>query len=94
MADYTLFNSLLLLGQQFEEKAQQHIINYYKNKNKEVQLLNICNYDFQLSNLDKYEVKYDRIAVKTNNIFVEVMQFNKESGLLPSESKILYFCYQ
>ncbi len=71
MAEYTLFNSLLLLGQQFEDKAQQQIINYYKNKNKDVQILNICNsskYDFQLSNLDKYEVKYDRIAVKTNNI--------------------------
>jgi hypothetical protein len=94
MAEYTLFNSLLLLGQQFEDKAQQQIINYYKSKNKDLQILNICSsskYDFQLSNLDKYEVKYDRIAVKTNNIFVEVMQFNKNSGLLLSEAKYYIF---
>ena len=69
MAEYTLFNSLLLLGQQFEDKAQQQIISYYQNNDKDVQILNICSsskYDFQWSNLDKYEVKYDRIAVKTN----------------------------
>jgi hypothetical protein len=91
---YSNFKELLILGQQFEIKAQQQIINYYKSKNKEVQILNTCNdnkYDFQLTTLDKYEVKYDRIAVKTRNIFVEVMQFNKSSGLLISEAKYYIF---
>ena len=46
---------------------------------------------FQLSNFDKYEVKYDRIAIKTNNIFVEAIQFNKISGLFLSEAKYYIF---
>ena len=40
-----------------------------------------------LSNDDKYEAKFDRLAHKTNNIFIEVIQFGKNSGLLVTEAK-------
>jgi len=44
-----------------------------------------------LSNGDAYEIKIDRLACKTNNIFVEIIQFNTNSGLLITEAKYYVF---
>lgn len=65
----------------FEKQAQERIIKYYNN---EYSLLNECknsNYDFELSNNIKYEVKTDFKAVKTTNFFIEYIQFNRPSGI-------------
>jgi hypothetical protein len=47
---YSNFKELLILGQQFEIKAQQQIINYYKSKNKDGHILNTCKSNNMTSN--------------------------------------------
>jgi hypothetical protein len=86
-SSYDKFKILLKIGNAVDLIAQQRILNYYDNK---YTISNTCNnnqYDFMLSNNDKYEVKFDRLAHKTNNIFIEVIQFGKNSGLLVTEAK-------
>jgi hypothetical protein len=91
MTAYNNFKLLLKIGQAIELKAQQKLLAYYHNKYTITETCNNYRYDFMLSNGDAYEVKFDRLACKTNNIFVEVIQFNKNSGLLTTEAKYYIF---
>jgi hypothetical protein len=91
MTSYDKFNILLKIGQAIEIKAQQKILSYYDNKYTITEICNNYRYDFMLSNGDAYEIKFDRLACKTNNIFVEVIQFNKNSGLLTTKAKYYVF---
>jgi len=75
------FKPKLDIGLFWEHQAQKRIIKYYNNNYK---LKNECknnNYDFELTNNTKYEIKADVKAVKTNNIFIEFLQFGKPSGI-------------
>lgn len=89
-----VFLKKLSIGELYEDLAQKQIIKYYENKNKVVEVLNICcnnKYDFELTNRDKYEVKADIMALKTNNIFVEFIQFNKPSNIEVTKAKYYIF---
>jgi hypothetical protein len=69
------------VGEFYEEKALTEILKFYKNK---YELKNICKskeYDFELTNDIKYEVKTDLKACFTNNIAIEYLQFNIASGI-------------
>ncbi len=79
------------IGQAIEIKAQQKILSFYENKDTIADTCSNYRYDFKLSNGDTYEIKFDRLACKTNNIFVEVIQPNKNSGLLTTEAKYYIF---
>lgn len=71
----------LILGKFWEDQAQERIIKYLNNKFK---IKNICDtneYDFELTNNSKYEIKCDLKANETNNIFIEYLQFGKPSGI-------------
>jgi hypothetical protein len=91
MATYDKFKFLLKIGQAIELKTQQKILSYHDNKYTITETCNNYRYDFKLSNGDTYEIKFDRLSCKTNNIFVEVLQFNKNSGLLTTEAKYYVF---
>ena len=74
------------IGLYYEKLAQKQIIKYYKN---EYYVKNTCNnneYDFELSNDVKYEIKADIKSVLTSNIFIEFIQFNKPSGIEVSQA--------
>lgn len=63
------YNELLKLGQEKEEEAQKLIKNI--DKVEIIEINNDFRYDFKTSNNKTYEVKYDRKAPKTGNIFIE-----------------------
>jgi hypothetical protein len=94
MTSYDKFNILLKIGQAIELKAKNKILAYYDNKYTIRETCDNYRYDFMLSNGDTYEIKFDRLACKTNNIFVEVIQFNKNSGLLTTEAKYYIFAIE
>jgi hypothetical protein len=76
-----VFLKQLKIGQIWEQAAIERIIKYYHDI---YYLLKTCNshkYDFKLSNKQKYEVKADLLGKKTNNIFIEYLQFGKFSGI-------------
>ena len=71
----------LEIGKYWEIQAQKRIIKYF---NEQYIIKNTCNdnnYDFELTNNIKYEVKTDIRATLTNNIFIEFLQFGKHSGI-------------
>ena len=75
------------IGNYYEKQAQKQIIKYFNNI---YYVLNSCNnneYDFELSNDMKYEVKADIMAVKTNNIYMEFISFNKPSGIYTTKAE-------
>jgi len=86
------FNELLNLGRYFEDMAIEKVIMYHNLKDDT--LINKNNniyYDFEIENIGdidnvKYEVKTDIKAVETNNIFVEFMSNNRDSGINKSMS--------
>ena len=78
---YNRFLQDLEIGQQFEEKARYKIIKYYNNQYKVIEICDDFRYDFKLSNGKCYEVKYDKSSMKTGNIFIEFIAFNKSSGI-------------
>jgi hypothetical protein len=71
----------LKIGQIWEKQAIAKINEYYDNKFVLLHTLNTNEYDFKLSNNIKYEVKFDGYSLKTGNIFIEFLQFNKDSGI-------------
>ena len=75
------FQKDLSIGQKYEVIAQDRIIKYYENNLKVSETCNDFRYDFKLSNNFTYEVKYERSSLKTNNIFLEYIAFQKPSGI-------------
>ena len=75
------FQKDLAVGQKFEIIAQNRIIEYYENNLKVIEMCNDYRYDFKLSNDLTYEVKYERSSLKTNNVFMEYIAFQKPSGI-------------
>ena len=78
---YSQFKKDLQVGQKYEVIAQDRIIKYYENNLKVIETCNDYRYDFKLSNDFTYEVKYERTSLKTNNIFLEYIAFQKPSGI-------------
>ena len=82
---YSNFRIQLAIGQRWERVASTKLIQYYKSKHaKEYTVLSTNNdnrYDFILSNNRSYEVKYDNMAAKTNNVFIEFEGYGKPSGI-------------
>ena len=83
---YDFFKEQLAIGKLYETKAQSQLIQYYKNKYVVVSECNDNKYDFVMSNGKAYEVKADLIASKTGYIFIENVQYNKESGIETTEA--------
>ena len=75
------FKADLEVGQKYELLAQENIIRYYGNKYQVVEVCNDFKYDFMLSNDMTYEVKFERCSLKTNNVFIEFIAFDKISGI-------------
>jgi hypothetical protein len=63
------YNELLKIGQEKEGEAQKLIKNI--DKVEIIEVNNDFKFDFKTSNNKTYEVKYDRKAPKTGNIFIE-----------------------
>jgi len=78
---YKQFRIDLALGLKFESLAQKQIMEHLENKYKVINTYDTFEYDFQLSNGLFYEVKYERMSLKTNNVFIEFESFNKSSGI-------------
>ena len=78
MSDYFNFQKCLKIGQVFEKKAQQKIMNYYKNKYHVVHENDTYEYDFMLSNDKYYEVKYCSSLI----LFLETYSNHSGSSLL------------
>jgi hypothetical protein len=78
---YSQFKKDLSIGQKYEVIAQDRIIEYYENKLKVIETCDNYKYDFRLSNDFTYEVKFERSSLKTNNIFLEYIAFQKPSGI-------------
>ena len=76
----------LKLGQFYEQKAITKIKEYYDNKFLLLHTSNTNQYDFMLSNNLKYEVKFDGSSINTGNIFIEFLQFNKDSGITTTKA--------
>jgi hypothetical protein len=84
MSAYDVFKVLLKEGQTVEDEAIKIIckrnnvkITIKQNNENYKNVL----YDFQTDDKLKYEIKHDRQAPKTNNIFIENESFNKKSGI-------------
>jgi hypothetical protein len=77
----TQFKKDLLLGKHYETLAQERIIKYYENKFDVIEICNDFKYDFKLSNNLTFEVKFERLSLKTNNVFMEYIAFHKPSGI-------------
>ena len=75
------FKADLEVGQKYEVLAQEKIIKYYGNIYEVVEVCDDFKYDFMLSNDMTYEVKFERCSLKTNNVFIEFIAFNKISGI-------------
>lgn len=81
---YKQFQEDLVVGNKYEALAQERIIKFYGDDNG-LQVIETCNnykYDFRLSNDMTYEVKFERASLKTGNVFIEYMAFNKPSGIV------------
>jgi hypothetical protein len=81
VSNYEDFKKKLAIGHYWEVVVQKKIVEFYNNR---VKIMNECTdnkYDFMMSDGTKYEVKYDAMSLKTGNVFVEIIQFNKPSGL-------------
>jgi hypothetical protein len=83
---YKQFQRDLIIGQQFENIAQERIMAYYENKLKVIETCDDFRYDFKLSNNLTYEVKYERASLQTGNIFIEYIAFLKPSGISTTEA--------
>ena len=85
-----------IYGDMIEAKARTAIINYYNVEIKnitddETHKINI--YDFETTNDIKYEVKGDRLSIKTGNFYIEYSAFNKPSGISISTANIWMLLY-
>jgi hypothetical protein len=81
MSNYDEFKKKLAIGQFWEVEAQKKVVEFYNNK---ISIMDECEdnrYDFIMSDNTSYEVKFDAMSLKTGNVFVEIIQFNKPSGL-------------
>lgn len=67
---------MIVLNKLLEKKNKPYIID---NKIK-------SNYDFIYGD-NKYEVKYDKRSLTTNNFFIECICNNKKSGIYTTEAK-------
>ena len=67
----------IILNKLLEKKEKPYIMNDNKVK---------TNYDF-IYGKTKYEVKYDKRSLTTNNFFIECMFNNKNSGIHTTEAK-------
>jgi hypothetical protein len=91
MSDYSDFKKCLKIGQIFEKKAQQKIMNYYKNKYHVVHENDNYEYDFLLSNGKTYEIKYCSLSNGSNTIFLETVAFKKPSGINTTKANYYIF---
>jgi hypothetical protein len=91
MSDYFNFQKCLKIGQVFEKKAQQKIMNYYKKKYHVVHENDTYEYDFMLSNDKYYEVKYCSLNNGYNTIFLEAVAFKKPSGINTTKANYYIF---
>ena len=85
------FQKCLKLGQAIEKKAQQKLIEYYKNKYTVLHECNNYNYYFKLSNDKTYEVKYCSLNECGDTVFLETIAFNKLSGINKTEANYYIF---
>jgi hypothetical protein len=82
-----IFTPKFITGEYYEQRALSEILKFYKNK---YELKNVCKtfqYDFQLTNDIKYEVKTDMKGCFTNNLAIEYLQFNIPSGIQTTEAE-------
>lgn len=81
----TYYNSVFIpklkIALSYEREAQDRIIQYLDGKYYLFSVSSNSNYDFELSNMMKYEVKTDFKAVITGNIYIEFIQFGRPSGI-------------
>ena len=90
---FAFFQQQLAIGQVYEEKAIERVCNASHHKYSLVCRNNDNRFDFELSNGKKYEVKADLMAVKTGNIYVEVMSFHKPAGLAVTKAHFYIIMY-
>ena len=90
---FAFFQQQLAIGQVYEEKAIERVCNASHHKYSLVCRNNDNRFDFELSNGKKYEVKADLMAVKTGNIYVEVMSFHKPAGLPVTQAHFYIIMY-
>jgi hypothetical protein len=77
----SVFTPLLISALSFEKMAQERIIYYLDGKYHLISTCSNSEYDFELSNGARYEVKTDFKCVTTGNIYIEFLQFGKPSGI-------------
>ncbi len=85
------FHEDLKLGQKYEKKALEHLeYDTYK-----IMEGNFKPYDIRIwknHELTKYEIKCDRLSIKTGNLAIEYECNNKPSGITSTEAdNYLYF---
>lgn len=90
---FQLFQQQLLIGQVYEEKAIERVIQYYKHKHSLKCRNNDNRFDFEMSNGKLFEVKADMMALKTGNVFIEVIGFNKPAGLAVTQAHYYIIMY-
>jgi hypothetical protein len=83
---YNNFLKQLKIGQKYEKLAAQKI-QLLKPDITTISFNDNFKFDFQTfpDNL-KYEIKYDKVALSTNNFFIEFYGYNKPSGLTITEA--------
>jgi hypothetical protein len=70
----------------WENVAIERIVSYLDGKYYLKHTNNDYRYDFELSSGKRYEVKFDAKASETGNVYVEFLQFNKNSGIRTTQA--------
>jgi len=87
---YRIFQDKLSYGQYWEDKAKEFL-----KQNRHVEITaeqtshnyQTMHFDFQTSDGMTYEVKADRMSVKTGNFFIEYEGYGKPSGISITKAK-------
>jgi len=85
----TKFLNDLSFGKKYESILASYLQPFYININKIEGKFK--DYDIICDNKIKYEVKSDRLSIKTGNLAIEFMCNNKESGITSTQSD--YYAY-
>lgn len=81
------FYNDLIKGEHYETLSLERILNYYNLLGLDIKLLNVnknYEYDFQLTNNFKYEVKYCGDASKY--VFIEFYSWGRAAGITTTQS--------
>jgi hypothetical protein len=84
MNTYNIFKILLNEAKKTEEEAINKICNLYNVRTiirQDETNYKFIKYDFKTDDNKTYEVKHDKRAVNTNNVFIEYMQYGSPSGI-------------